>query len=134
GRYRLGCEGILYILLETFRPDKVFMDTFDQTISSRQHFRVLSFFEKKEGPNADYGSTVIFGKEQLPLFAGFNGKKKLKVFEQRMDPCCKLFIIGAEHDSVLLRSFAAMAGWEVTIVADPSEEKNILDFDGALDC
>jgi xanthine/CO dehydrogenase XdhC/CoxF family maturation factor len=133
GRYRLGCEGILYILLETFRPDKVFLDTFDQTISSRQHFRVLSFFEKKEGPNADYGSTVIFGKEQLPLFAGFNGKEKLKVFEQRMEPCFKLFIIGAEHDSVQLCSFAAMAGWEVTIVADPSEEKNILDFDGAHD-
>ncbi|MEZ4968086.1 MAG: XdhC family protein [Flavobacteriaceae bacterium] len=133
GRYRLGCEGILYILLETFRPDKIFLDTFERTILSRQYFRVLSFFEKKEGANADYGSTVIFAQEQLPLSPGFHAQGKLEVFEQRMKPCFKLFIIGAEHDTVQLCSFATNAGWEVTIVADPAEEKNILDFEGAHD-
>lgn len=133
GRYRLGCEGILYILLEAFRPDKVFLETFELTIASRHHFRIQSFFEKKEGSNANYGSMVIFGQEQLPLLPGFRTQEKLEVFEQSMKPCFKLFIIGAEHDSVQLCNFAAMAGWEVTIVADPSEEKNILDFEGAHD-
>lgn len=133
GRYRLGCEGILYILLETFRPDKLFLDTFEQTILSRQHFKVLSYFEKKEGPNADYGSKVVFGHDRLPFSAGFNGQETLQVFQQIMEPCIRLFIIGAEHDTVQLCIFAAMAGWEVTIVADPSEEKNIMDFEGAHD-
>ncbi|PXX29740.1 XdhC family protein [Arenibacter sp. ARW7G5Y1] len=133
GRYRLGCEGILYILLEPFRPDKLFLETFEKTLTSRQHFEIRSYFEKKEGSNADYGSTVVFGQEPLPLLTGFRPHDKLEVFEQSMKPCFKLFIIGAEHDAVQLCSFASMAGWEVTIVTDPSEEKNILDFEGAHD-
>jgi xanthine/CO dehydrogenase XdhC/CoxF family maturation factor len=131
GRYRLGCEGILYILLEPIRPDKRFLETFEQTLKSRKHFTIQSFFEKKEGSNANYGSTVVLGGEQLPLFSGYHAHGKLNVFEQIMKPCFKFFIIGAEHDAVQLCSFAAMAGWEVTIIADPSEEKNILDFEGA---
>jgi xanthine/CO dehydrogenase XdhC/CoxF family maturation factor len=133
GRYRLGCEGVLYILLEPIRPDKLFLETFEQTLTSRKHFAVQSFFERKEGPNANYGSTVVFGGEQLPLFSGYRAHGKLNMFEQIMKPCFKFFVIGAEHDAVQLCNFAAMAGWEVTIVADPSEEKNILDFEGAHD-
>ena len=133
GRYRLGCEGILYILLEAFRPDKQFLETFEKTLATRKHFKIRSFFEKKEGPNADYGSTVVFGQEELPFLPGFHAQEEHEAFEQNMKPCFKLFIIGAEHDTVQLCSFAAMAGWEVTIVADPSEEKNISDFDGAHD-
>jgi xanthine/CO dehydrogenase XdhC/CoxF family maturation factor len=109
------------------------LETFEQTLTSRKHFAVQSFFERKEGPNANYGSTVVFGGEQLPLFSGYRAHGKLNMFEQIMKPCFKFFVIGAEHDAVQLCNFAAMAGWEVTIVADPSEEKNILDFEGAHD-
>lgn len=131
GRYRLGCEGILYILLEPLRPDNILLETFEQTIQSRQHFKVRSYFEKKEGLNAYFGSTFIFGSKELPLFPGYQGRDELEVFEQNMQPCFKLFIIGAEHDAVQLCSFAALTGWEVTVIADPTEEKNILDFEGA---
>ncbi|MBC8768233.1 XdhC family protein [Arenibacter sp. BSSL-BM3] len=131
GRYRLGCEGILYILLEPLRPDTILLETFEQTIQSRQHFKVRSYFEKKEGLNAYFGSTFIFGNKELPLFPGYQGKDELEVFEQNMQPCFKLFIIGAEHDAVQLCSFAALTGWEVTVIANPTEEKNILDFEGA---
>ena len=48
-----------------------------------------------------------------------------------MDPCFKLFIIGAEHDAVQLSTFAALTGWDVTVVAAPSEEKTLDDFPGA---
>jgi len=131
GRFRLGCEGILYVLLEPFKPDSLFLDAFEQTLISRQHFTVRSFFEKKEGPNPDYGSTVLFGNKELPMLPGYHAQEKFEVFEQSMKPCFKLFIIGAEHDTVQLCSFASMVGWEVTVVADPTEEKNILDFEGA---
>ena len=53
------------------------------------------------------------------------------VFEQEMSPCSKMIIIGAEHDAVQLCAFASMMGWEVTIVANPKEEKVISDFAGA---
>ena len=133
GRYRLGCEGILYILLEPFRPDAILLETLQQTIQSRQHFKVRSYFEKKEGLNANYGSTFFLGNQELPLSPIYQVKNELQVFEQSMEPCFKLFIIGAEHDAVQLCGFAALTGWEVTIIADPTEEKNILDFEGAHD-
>lgn len=55
----------------------------------------------------------------------------MNVFEQKMNPCFKLVIIGAEHDAVQLCSLASLTGWEVAIVASASEEKNITDFPGA---
>lgn len=133
GRYRLGCEGLLYILLEPFRPGRPFLESFEKNLALRQHFEIRSYFEKKEGSNANYGSTVIFNKEQWPLLPGFRAHDKLKVFKQNMEPCLKLFLIGAEHDAVQLCNIAAMAGWEVTIVTEPSEDKNIMHFDGAYD-
>jgi xanthine/CO dehydrogenase XdhC/CoxF family maturation factor len=53
------------------------------------------------------------------------------VFEQKLSPCFKLVLIGAEHDAVQLCSYATLTGWEVTIVASPKEEKTINDFPGA---
>ena len=50
-----------------------------------------------------------------------------------MDPCLRLMIIGAEHDAVQLCSYAAMTGWEVSIIAGPSEEKSLNDFPGATE-
>ena len=44
GRYRLGCEGILYILLEPFKPNTLFLNTFWEAINKRQSFEVSSRF------------------------------------------------------------------------------------------
>ena len=49
GRYRLGCEGILYILLEEFKPDKSFIDEFEKCLETRQEFVIQSSYVKKEG-------------------------------------------------------------------------------------
>lgn len=136
GRYRLGCEGILYILIEPFRPDHDFLEAFDRAISMRQSFKVVSRFRKAEGTDNAYGSLVLFVKEGMPLRNEYNpdgikNRAELLAFEQEMDPCFKLMILGAEHDAVQLCSFASLNGWEVTVVAAPSEEKGISDFPGA---
>ncbi len=47
-----------------------------------------------------------------------------------MEPCFRLLILGAEHDAVQLCSFASLSGWEVVVVATPSEDKHPKDFPG----
>src|SRR5690606_36190408 len=54
--------------------------------------------------------------------------KGIKIFKQKMMPCLKLVIIGAEHDAVQLCSMAAFLGWEITIVAPVSEATVIENF------
>ncbi|SHJ00496.1 Xanthine and CO dehydrogenase maturation factor, XdhC/CoxF family [Arenibacter nanhaiticus] len=131
GRFRLGCEGILYVLLEPFRPKDEVTQSIRKALKARQEFTLQSYFEKKEGTHQDYGSVMRLGSKTLSFFEDRKISPEMAVYEQQMSPCFKLFIIGAEHDAVQLCAFAVKAGWEVVIVADPKDEKNILDFEGA---
>lgn len=132
GRYRLGCEGVLYILLESFNPKVTFFDTFYKCLESRQTFEIESYYKKKDGASELIGTYVKIGAEQFSI----NGKNiiekgSLSVFKQSMPPCFKLVIVGAEHDAVQLCLYAALTGWEVVIVSGPSEVKSIQNFPGA---
>lgn len=131
GRYRLGCEGVLYVLLEPFRPGAIFLEKFKETIAKRTDFSIQSYFRKEHMEDAGFGSVFILGNSIVPLRPNFEKKNEVLVFEQKLTPCFKLIIIGAEHDAVQLCSYATITGWEVTIVAAPKEEKSITDFPGA---
>ena len=133
GRYRLGCEGVLYILIEPFNPDREFINTFSECLKNRQPFEVLSYFEKREGVNSEFGSFVKIDKESFPLDRSHTKSRisKWSVFKQVMPPCFKLLIVGSEHDAVQLCKYAALTGWEVTILARATESKSIKDFPGA---
>lgn len=131
GRYRLGCEGILYILLEPFIPNETTIKTFWQTVKERKSFELVSYFTRQEGISNELGSLFKVDSSSLTLRPDFESKKGVEVFRQKLNPCFKLVIIGSEHDSVQLCSYAAMTGWEVSVIASPSEEKSIADFPGA---
>lgn len=133
GRYRLGCEGILYILIEPFMPDETTIDIFWQTIKKRENFELISSFERTETANPDFGTLLKFDNANKALRPGYKGHLAGESFEQAMTPCFKLIIIGAEHDAVQLCSYASMTGWEVMIIAGPAEEKNETDFPGVQD-
>ncbi|UJH67313.1 XdhC family protein [Allomuricauda sp. SCSIO 65647] len=134
GRYRLGCEGILYILLEPFSPSATFLDVFWKTIRSRKPFKIISAFQKQHVEREVFGSLFHFDDKAVGVRNGFEKLPEgTEFFEQAMQPCFKIAIIGAEHDAVQLCSYAAMTGWEVTIVVDPREEKTISDFKGATE-
>lgn len=130
GRYRLGCEGILYILIEPFIPSETFINTFWQTIKDRKQLELISYFTRNETSNRDLGTIFKFDTT-LAIRPYFKGIKDSEIFRQQMTPCFKLLIIGSEHDAVQLCSYAALSGWEVTVIASPSEEKEIHDFPGA---
>lgn len=131
GRYRLGCEGILYILIEPFEPETEFLTAFDNILKLRNPFRVVCHFSKDEGTRAAYGSVFHFENQEIPVRSTFQKGTTTDVFEQELQACFELVIIGAEHDAVQLCLFASLTGWEVTIIAALSEEKTLEDFPGA---
>tara|TARA_R110000868_G_scaffold3285_3_gene21467 strand:+ start:1365 stop:2375 length:1011 start_codon:yes stop_codon:yes gene_type:complete len=133
GRYRLGCEGILYILIEPFSLSPLFIDTFSKSIKNRLNFKISSFYKKEEIIEIGLGTKVQFQDTTLPVSLKHAINSELKVFEERMTPCFKLLIIGSEHDAVLLCSFASMMGWEVAVIVHPLEDKNAFDFPGVTD-
>ncbi len=130
GRYRLGCEGILYILLEPFMPDKTSVSTFWQNIKDRKSFNLVSHYTLQESSTEGLGTLFEADKSELLLRPNYETKKGAEVFQQKLTPCFKLVIIGSEHDAVQLCSYASMTGWEVTVITSPSEEKGINDFPG----
>lgn len=131
GRYRLGCEGILYILLEPFEPDHITETRLTKALLSRENFRLLSSFVRKEESSDQIGTSIHFSSGKHFLRPQYVPDTGLETFEQEMPPCFRLVILGAEHDAVQLCAFAALAGWEVTVVASPEEGKSISDFQGA---
>jgi xanthine/CO dehydrogenase XdhC/CoxF family maturation factor len=131
GRYRLGCEGLLYILIEPFMPIDEFLISFDKNLKIRKPFSVISYFSQTEGKNNSFGSVIRLDNTTYTLGNNALSKKGLHIFTQEMKPCFKLLILGAEHDAVQLSRYASLMGWEVTVVAAPYESKTLVDFPGA---
>lgn len=131
GRYRLGCEGILYILIEPFLPDSKFLSHFQEVIKNRSIFHIKSYFTKQIGEYKSIGSMVYLDKEGHPISKKLEENSSVSVFKETLKPCFKLMIFGAEHDAVQLCKIAHYNGWEVTVISGPLESKTIFDFPGA---
>jgi len=130
GRYRLGCEGILYILIEPFHLSNTFFDAFEKQCSSRKSFLINSYFSKEPSERTQGSTCFHFGDEELSV-SKLKPEKKLNLFSQTIKPGLKLIIIGCEHDAVQLCKYGSATGWEVEIVAPIDELKTIDDFPGA---
>ena len=131
GRYRLGCEGVLYILLEQVNLSKQFKTYFFQYLNERKSFNVVSHYKKEQGVFKGLGTTVQLGNHVYAISDNMEQPNGMLVFRQHMPPCFKLVIIGAEHDAVQLCTYAALTGWEVTIVGGIKDIKSIKNFPGA---
>ena len=137
GRFRLGCEGILYILIEIFNPNTSFVTAFSECLELREEFKFGSNYRKEEGVFNGIGTYVEL--QGVRFFVSDTSEENreennaLLRFTQIMRPCFKLMIFGAEHDAVQLCKFASLNGWEVTVVAGPMESKTIGHFPGATD-
>jgi len=135
GRYRLGCEGIIHILIEPFSPSLEMQEQLKNHFMHRRSFSIVSYYEKEAGVSAGVGSIIELEKGTF----SFSGRILTSIkddkdsFRQEMPPCFKLYIFGAEHDAVALCKMASSLGWEVTIIASPDESKTISFFPGASD-
>ncbi len=131
GRYRLGCEGVLYILIEPFNPESEFFNAFESCLKNRQSFRVKSHYSKGVGEHDAIGSVVSFSSKSYSISKFLKFNEDALVFEETLKPCFKLMIFGAEHDAVQLCKLAHYTGWDVTVISGPLESKTIADFPGA---
>ena len=137
GRFRLGCEGFLYILLEILNPNESLIKSFENCLKERLNFEIKSKYCRAEGEFDAIGSSVKINDSEFSLSENVNvgtlNNEKFLTYSQEMEPCFKLIIFGSEHDTVQLCQFAALTGWEVSIVVKPSEYKTIEHFPGATE-
>lgn len=130
GRYRLGCEGILHILLEPFQPSPALCAAFKRQIRKRDSFDVESYFFQKDGSFSGLGSIFLLEGKPHSLQVGFSPARDARCFRQSLPACMRLVILGGEHDSVELSRIAVNLGWEVIVVVAADESKTIENFPG----
>ena len=133
GRYRIGCEGVLYILIEKFDPESEMLNDFGESLKKRNSIEIRSYFEKNVEGNPSFGSVIHINENQYyPFYKGDNldirEKSNLNIFSQKLAPLFRLIIIGAEHDAIQLSKQAVYLGWEVIIIAGPSNPKGSESF------
>lgn len=133
GRYRLGCEGKLSILIEPFNPSEEMIVHFKNTVTNRTSFYINSYFNLKEGEQLNSGSKILFDTNNWFSFSKKNLQQTQKVFKQEFKPCFRLVIVGSEHDAVALTNLATFIGWEVVIVTNVASQQTISNFPGAIE-
>ena len=136
GRYRLGCEGVLYILLEPFKVSDTFKEIFFDKLEERVSISIQSYYKKEDGCVGDFYSQISFDENINFTFSDTQKKavvlsNDVKVFKQILPPCFKLLIIGGEHDAVKLCKSSALLGWEINVITSIKDPKKIEDFPGA---
>ncbi|WP_319481131.1 XdhC/CoxI family protein [uncultured Draconibacterium sp.] len=133
GRYRIGCEGVIHVLIEPVKLSGELLEAFKNQLESRKPFQMDSFFYTEVGEYNDVGSVLRINGNDYSLNPNFKDNKtgSQKSFTQTFEPLFQLFIFGAEHDAVQLSQAAKLLGWEVTVVASPEESKSCDYFPGA---
>jgi len=134
GRYKLGCEGILYILLEPFFISNAFINTFSDATANRESLQIESHFINEDEAFGNFGSLITFKNNEQFVFSDtfdFKTKKNINIFTQTLQPNFKLIIIGGEHDAVKLCKIASNLGWQIDVITSIKDSKQIKDFPGA---
>lgn len=137
GRFRLGCEGLLYILIEPFLIDLNLQKLISKALDERNVFSFESYFQKTAGTNAHQGTRIVFHDKSSYLLNNSIvdiekiACKNLLSFKQKMPACFQLLILGEEHDAIALHHIAIATGWEVSIVCSIKSNRKTHHFPGA---
>ncbi len=113
GRYRLGCEGLLYILLEPLSLPDTFIEDFSRHECSRTNWQIQTLYWAEDGITGKMGSRIGWGSgEYVSLSAGleWDDPWEWDLFSQTLPPRFQLCIIGAEDDAVPMAAMAARLG------------------------
>jgi xanthine dehydrogenase accessory factor len=133
GRLRVGCEGVLYILIEPVYLSEELIKDLESMLFNRKSFRMDSYYYNTIGENNNTGTLMLLNGKTYSLNQSFNSNliTDQKCFSQYFKALFQLYIFGAEHDAVQLCQAAKLLGWEVTIVASAEESKSCDYFPGA---
>ena len=134
GRYRLGCEGILYILMEPLVISKPFLTAFITALEEREPVKIDAYYKKQDEALGNYGSVLHFKngqKHKVSASLNLDTANTEAIYTQELTPLFKLIIIGGEHDAIKLCTIAANIGWQVTVITGTKDSKLASDFPGA---
>jgi len=133
GRLRVGCEGVLHILIEPVSLSGELLKDFESYLKNRHKFRMDSYYYNAVGEYINTGTLIWLNDKTYSLNPSFNADMidDQKCFSQYFKPLFQLYIFGAEHDAVHLCQTAKIVGWEVIIVASAEESKTCDYFPGA---
>ena len=91
GRFRLGCEGVLYILLEEFNPNEGFIDAFQNCLNDRNSFAIHSKYIREEGVFDEIGTIVNIDDKSYSISEKIEvdtlNRSSNLLFSQEMKPC-----------------------------------------------
>lgn len=127
GRYRLGCEGSIYILIELFLPDNKLIDLIEHAIYERHPFSLSCSFLKDEISKPSFGTSFEF-KDITIYNSNYKEDSNTLIFKQKIQPLNRLCIFGIEHDSEKLSQIASFLGWEVIVIGSEYSTVNSSDF------
>ncbi|WP_343706894.1 XdhC family protein [Flavobacterium sp.] len=127
GRYRLGCEGSIYILIELFSPTNELISLIETAIEQRVLFYLTSSFTTYEISNQNFGTSFEF-KDITIHHSNHNAEFESQVFKQPIEPLNRLCIFGVEHDAEKLSQMATFLGWEVIVLGSEYSTVNSSDF------
>lgn len=129
GRYRLGCEGTLYLLLEKLEISEEVVLKIQEAFTDRISFTLQTFYDDETIAG---GGTQIQLGNMITSLSNFNLTDVFpNRFCQTMQPIFQLYIVGTEHDANTLSQQASFLGWEVIIVNATKTVRIIDDFIGA---
>ncbi|MBF4472256.1 XdhC family protein [Flavobacterium sp. HJJ] len=130
GRFRLGCEGSIYILIEMFQPDNELLSLIEQAIEQRQSFSLSCSFLADEISRPNFGTSFEF-KDITIYHSNYEKDSNNLVFKQQIQPLNRLCIFGIEHDAEKLSQMASFLGWEVIVIGSEYSAVNGSDFPSA---
>ena len=111
-RLRFGCHGNIDVFVEA-APES-FLAGIARHFTERRSCRAVTVFEEK---NEQLGTRLLALDEQIP-----NG-----VFLQEIEPPIQLLIFGDGPDSIPLRAFAGILGWDVIEIDQAADLPGRLD-------
>jgi len=124
GRIRLGCEGVLSILIEPFYPTKNLLSKVLMTLEKRIPFkRRCRFNLEDKDSNKNAYSFLEFNGASFTLGNKANLSDEFKnEFTVDFLAPYRLIIFGTEHDALSLSETAENLGWQINLVYDPKEK------------
>lgn len=131
GTLRLGCEGIIYLLLEHFEISEEFLKAFDAALNKRSSMSLKASYKKEFGVFEGIGTTIEIENQSYVFNQSSIVEQHHLLFKQELPPLFQLLIIGAEHDAVQLCKAASNVGWKVSVMASADEQKTLEYFIGA---
>ncbi|WP_299247317.1 XdhC/CoxI family protein [uncultured Aquimarina sp.] len=130
GRYKLGCEGFLYILIEPFHLDKNDCLLILNAIEKRESFEIVSFYRKMDEIEGDFGSLFYINGIKISTNQYFvlPEENHFEKFNQTINPNIQLVIVGSEHDAIKLCRAASFLGWNVIVITSNKNPENRINF------